>query len=39
LPVSAPYVATRNMKKVKKAVEGLKPEEWGVVVLEVDHES
>jgi serine/threonine protein kinase len=37
LPVSAPYVATRNMKKVKKAVEELKPEEWGVVVLEVDH--
>ena len=39
IPASGEYRATRNMVKVKKAVEGLKPEARQVVVLEVDHGS
>ncbi len=38
-PASGQYHATRNMVKVKKAVEGLRSEEGRVVVLEVDHGS
>lgn len=39
IPASEQYQATRNMVKVKKAVEGLQPEEGQVVVLDVDHGS
>ncbi len=37
LAPSAEYTATRNMARVKKAVQGLRPEEWATAVLEVEH--
>jgi hypothetical protein len=36
-PLSPAYRATRNMGRVKQAVVRLRPEEWAVAVLEVDH--
>jgi hypothetical protein len=36
-PGSSPYRATRNMVRVKQSVQRLHPEDWHVVVLEVDH--
>jgi hypothetical protein len=34
---SRPYVATRDMKRVQRSVQQLKPEDWDAVVLELDH--
>jgi hypothetical protein len=36
-PASRPYVATRDMKRVVQTLEQLRPENWHVVVLELDH--
>ena len=38
-PASRPYVATRDMKRVQQSVQQLRPEDWHVVVLELDHSS
>jgi serine/threonine protein kinase len=32
-----PYVATRDLKRVKESVQGLPAQEWCAVVLELDH--
>ena len=37
LAPSSAYTATRNMAQMKKAVQGLRPEEWATAVLEVEH--
>jgi len=37
VPASEQYQATRNMAKMKKAVQQLRPEEGQVLVLEVEH--
>src|SRR5262249_27069290 len=37
IPPSGAYRATRNLVLVKKKVEQLRPDEWQVVVLELDH--
>ena len=37
LAPSSAYTATRNMARMKKAVQGLRPEEWATAVLEVEH--
>jgi serine/threonine protein kinase len=36
-PVSRPYRATRDMKRVQQSVRGLKPDDWHAVVLDLDH--
>jgi serine/threonine protein kinase len=36
-PASAPYVATRDMKRVQQSVQQLHPDDWHAVVLELDH--
>jgi serine/threonine protein kinase len=38
-PASRPYVATRDMKRVQRSVQQLRPEDWHSVVLELDHGS
>jgi hypothetical protein len=38
-PVSRPYKATRDMKRVQQSVQQLRPEDWYAVVLELDHVS
>jgi serine/threonine protein kinase len=36
-PTSRPYVATRDMKRVQQSVEGLPPEDWKAVSVQLDH--
>jgi serine/threonine-protein kinase len=36
-PVSRPYVATRDMRRVQQSVQQLKSEDWHAAVLELDH--
>jgi serine/threonine protein kinase len=38
-PASRPYVATRDMKRVQQSVQQLRPEDWHVVVLALEHAS
>ena len=37
LAPSSAYTATRDVARVKQAVQGLRPEEWATAVLEVEH--
>jgi serine/threonine-protein kinase len=37
MPAASPYQATRNMVRVKQAVQQLPPEDWQAVVIELDH--
>jgi serine/threonine protein kinase len=36
-PTSRPYVATRDMKRVRQSVEQLSPDDWESVSVELDH--
>jgi serine/threonine protein kinase len=36
-PTSRSYVATRDMKRVQQSVEGLPPEDWRAVSVELEH--
>jgi serine/threonine protein kinase len=38
-PVSQPYHATRDMKRLQESVQRLPPNTWHAVVLELDHEA
>jgi serine/threonine protein kinase len=38
-PASRPYIATRDMKRVRQSVQQLRPDDWQAVVLEIDHGS
>jgi serine/threonine-protein kinase len=37
LPVSGPYRATRDMVRVQESVQQLRPEDWHVTILELQH--
>jgi serine/threonine protein kinase len=37
-PTSRSYIATRDMKRVQQSVEGLPPEDWKAVSVELEHE-
>jgi serine/threonine protein kinase len=37
-PISRPYVATRDLKRVRQSVEGLPAGDWKAVSVELDHE-
>jgi serine/threonine-protein kinase len=37
LPVSGPYRATRDMKRVQESIHQLRPEDWSVAVLNLSH--
>lgn len=39
LPNSEPYQGTRNMKRLKEAVQRLPAEDWHAVVLELAHDA
>jgi hypothetical protein len=36
-PVSRPYVATRDIKRIQQSVQELPPQDWQAVVLDLDH--
>jgi serine/threonine protein kinase len=37
IPVSRPYRATRDMRRVQGSVQQLRPEDWHAAILELDH--